>query len=131
MNVLLDTHAIVWFIEGDPSLSKKAKEIIVDGSNAVSVSMASFYEMAIKLKIKKLELKDSLKPFLEKVKSENISILSITESHLVAYETIPMMENHRDPFDRLIIATGLVENLSIVTIDKQFSQYSKLVPIIW
>ena len=87
MNVLLDTHAIIWFIEGDFSLSKKAQEIIVARDNEVSVSMASFYEMAIKLKIKKLELKDNLKPFLEKVKAENINILPLTENHLIAYDT--------------------------------------------
>jgi PIN domain nuclease of toxin-antitoxin system len=131
MNVLLDTHAIIWFIEGDSSPSKKAREIIVDRGNEVSVSMASFYEMAIKLKIKKLELKDNLKPFLEKVKAENINILPLTENHLTAYDTVPLIKDHRDPFDRLIIATALAEKASIITIDKQFSQYDKLVPIIW
>lgn len=131
MNVLLDTHAIIWFIEGDFSLSKKAREIIVTRDNEVLVSMASFYEMAIKLKIKKLELKDNLKPFLEKVKAENINILPLTENHLIAYDTVPLIKDHRDPFDRLIIATALVEKASIITIDKQFNQYDKLVSIIW
>jgi PIN domain nuclease of toxin-antitoxin system len=131
MSFLLDTHAIIWFIKGDPSLSRAAMKIIKDSQNEVFVSMASFYEMAIKLKIKKLDLKNGLTPFIEKVKNENISILPISEEHLTAYDDVPLFDNHRDPFDRLIIATALVGKASIITIDKQFSQYDKIVPIIW
>jgi PIN domain nuclease of toxin-antitoxin system len=131
MNILLDTHALIWFIKGDESLSDKAKEIITNPANQISTSLVSFYEMAIKLKIKKLDLKGGLKPFIEKTRVEKINVLPIIENHILAYDAIPLVENHRDPFDRLIIATALFEKASIITIDKQFSQYNALVPIIW
>ncbi|MFM9839077.1 MAG: type II toxin-antitoxin system VapC family toxin [Cyclobacteriaceae bacterium] len=131
MNILLDTHALIWFIKGDDSLSDKAKEIITNPTNQISASLVSFYEMAIKLKIKKLDLKDGLAPFIEKVRAEKIGITPINEIHILAYDAIPLVENHRDPFDRLIIATASIEKASIITIDKQFDQYDKLVSIIW
>jgi PIN domain nuclease of toxin-antitoxin system len=131
MNILLDTHALIWFIKGDDSLSDKAKEIITNPTNQISASLVSFYEMAIKLKIKKLDLKDGLAPFIEKVRAEKIGITPINEIHILAYDAIPLVENHLDPFDRLIIATASIEKASIITIDKQFDQYDKLVSIIW
>jgi PIN domain nuclease of toxin-antitoxin system len=131
MNILLDSHAVIWFIKGDRSLSSTAKEIITDPNNQISVSLVSFYEMAIKLKLKKLDLKGGLNPFIEKIRVEKINILPITENHILAYDTIPLVDNHRDPFDRLIIATALIEKASIITVDKHFSQYNNLVKIIW
>ncbi len=88
MNILLDTHALIWFIKGDSSLSDKAKEIITNPNHQISASLVSFYEMAIKLKIKKLNLKDGLKPFIEKTRVEKINTLPLTENHLIAYDTV-------------------------------------------
>lgn len=91
----------------------------------------SLFEMAIKFKINKLRIKNNLSEFIEKVKSENVLMLPINESHLTAYNDVPLMDDHRDPFDRMIIANALAESMPVITIDKQFDHYKGLIQIIW
>lgn len=131
MQILLDTHALIWFIEGDNSLSYVASTFIEDPDNKISVSITSFYEMAIKLKIGKLDLGTTLEDFHEKTISQKIKVLSITENHIFEYLNVPFIEEHKDPFDRLIIATALYEKLDIITIDEKFKHYESLVNLIW
>jgi len=131
MKLLLDTHTFIWFIEGNKSISKKALALIEDKSNDIFVSIVSLYEIAIKQKIGKLILSHSLQDFFVYAASENITILPISESHLLEYYNIPLIAEHKDPFDRLIIATASSQKLDIITIDAQFSNYSNLVNIIW
>ncbi len=76
-------------------------------------------------------LKNNLSEFIEKVKSENVVMLPINESHLTAYNDVPLMDDHRDPFDRMIIANALAESMPVITIDKQFDHYKGLIQIIW
>lgn len=87
--------------------------------------------MAIKLKIKKLELESNLELFAQKVKLEDTTMMPITERHIFQYNNVPLVETHKDPFDRLLIATAVAENLPIITIDKQFDNYKKLIEVIW
>jgi PIN domain nuclease of toxin-antitoxin system len=131
MNILLDTHTLIWFVEGNSNLSAKAKMAIENEQNQSHVSMASFYEMAIKLKIGKLFLVNSLQEYFGILTLRNVVILPISATHLFEYENVPMITGHHDPFDRLIISTAIVENLPIVTIDKQFDNYKELIQIIW
>ncbi|MDI9366625.1 MAG: type II toxin-antitoxin system VapC family toxin [Flavobacterium sp.] len=127
----MDTHALIWYIEADNALSTKTLLLIDEPNNNVFVSIASFYEIAIKLKIDKLKLKQSLNEYFKDAVSHNISVLPISETHLATYNDVPLYAYHKDPFDRLLIATAMVEKLTIVTADKKFNLYKKFVNIVW
>ncbi len=131
MQLLLDTHAFIWFAEGNTSLSAKARYLIEDPQNKKYISMVSFYEMAIKLKIGKLALGGTLKSYYENAFTYEIFVLPLSEKHLFEYDTVPLLAEHKDPFDRLIIASAIYQKLDIITMDAQFSKYSGLVNIIW
>ena len=92
--------------------------------------MASFYEIAIKMKIGKLEIKTNLSRFYENTIDDLITILPISERYLSAYQSIPLLEEHRDPFDRLIIATAYADNLNIITADCKFQLYIEHIQLI-
>ena len=131
MNLLLDTHALLWYIEGNSSLSTKAIHLIDNPLNDVFVSMTSFYEMAVKLRIGKLKLSKTFGDYFHDTISHDILVLPISENYLSQYDNVPLMPAHRDPFDRLIIATAIAERLDIVTMDKQFDNYKGLINIVW
>jgi PIN domain nuclease of toxin-antitoxin system len=131
MQILLDTHALIWFLENNPLLSKKAKSIIEDPDNEIFVSIVSFYEMSIKLTIGKLTLPDSLEETITKTIKNNIQIHEINRHHVVQYQQIPLLSDHKDPFDRMIIATATHEHLDIISVDENFVNYKSFVNIIW
>ena len=101
MSYLLDTHIYIWFTEDNLQLSKRIRAIIEDESNAVFISMTSFYEMAIKMKLGKLALGKSLRAYMNDAKAHNFSILPISENHIITYEAVPLIETHR-----VILLTG-------------------------
>ena len=122
MRYLLDTHTLLWYLSGDEQLSSRALELIEDRSNERFISIASLWEIAIKASLGKLPLdKPFERLFPERLSFNNIKILHITVDHLVKLTTIPF--HHRDPFDRLIIAQGMVGNLPIISIDRAFDTY--------
>ena len=131
MQILLDTHALIWFLENNPSLSKRAKTIIEDPDNEIFVSIVSFYEMSIKLTIGKLTLPDSLEDTITKAINNNIQIHELNRHHIVQYQEIPLISDHKDPFDRMIIATAIHEHLDIISVDENFTKYESFVNIIW
>lgn len=128
---LLDTHALIWFNNGDDRLSEKVKNIIEDEKSEIFVSMASFFEITIKLKLGKLKLTNSIEKFFKDTKSHLIQILPISENHIFEYQNIQLFENHKDPFDRLILATASFENLSLISSDEKFSVYEEPINIVW
>ncbi len=130
MRYLLDTHTLLWYLDGNEKLSRKSYDIIVDPHNQVLVSVASLFEIAIKVKLGKLYLENSISQLASDLVQREIVLINILDVHLTQYQQIPLIENHRDPFDRLIIATGVVENASIVSVDQKFSYYSNIVNII-
>ena len=131
MNILLDTHALIWFGRRDPQLLNKARSIIENPTNSLMVSIVSFYEIAIKINIGKFELGKPLRIFYADTLANQIQILPITETHLSAYISLPIFGNHKDPFDRLIIATAFAENASVLSADANFSLYKELVGVEW
>ena len=131
MKILLDTHIILWHSKKDPKLPNRIAQIINNQENEIFVSMASFYEIAIKVKIGKLELHNSIHQFYQDTIKDLITILPISERYLSTYHQIPLLEEHRDPFDRLIIATAFADKLSIITADNKFPLYSDFIDIIW
>ncbi len=128
MNYLLDTHALLWFISGDRTLSDKSKEIIENYDNKCYVSIASFWEISIKISLNKLQI-DFKWNELETFLSENeIEILPIQLNHLQTLSTLPF--HHRDPFDRLLISQCKVEDLKFITKDENVVLY-KEIKTIW
>ena len=124
MRVLLDTHAFLWFIGGCPELSPTARELIEDPDNQPLLSMASLWEMAIKLSLGKLSLTgpfDVLVP--HHMRLNGINLLDIRLKHITAVAALPF-HNHRDPFDRLLIAQAMTEQLPLLSSDLAFDAYS-------
>ena len=122
MRVLLDTHALLWFLLDDPKLSRIAREAIADGDNRAEVSPASYWEIAIKISLGKYELPEPLGTFMDRELAENdIRILPILPRHAATLTDLPF--HHRDPFDRLIIAQAMVEGIPVVSSDGLFDSY--------
>ncbi len=122
MRLLLDTHAFIWFIEGSPEASNKARELIESAENEVLLSMASVWEMAVKGSIGKLEFSEPFEALIpEQLRVNKIDILNIQLSHVLQAHSLPF--HHRDPFDRLIISQALVEKLPVVGRDGAFDTY--------
>jgi PIN domain nuclease of toxin-antitoxin system len=123
MNLLLDTHILLWWLDASPSLSKTASEAISDVSNLVFVSAAVVWEIRIKQTLGKLKIPADFRQVLER---QPFGKLPITADHAHAVGDLPSY--HRDPFDRMLIAQAKVEGLTIVTHDSIFHQYR--IPIV-
>ena len=123
MTLLLDTHALLWFVEHAPELSERARAAIEDPDNIPAFSIASVWEMAIKIRLGKLRMSRPLYPeFAGMLKDRGFQQLDISYRH--ASEIAGMLLHHRDPFDRLLIAQAIVENLPIVSADQAFDPYA-------
>jgi PIN domain nuclease of toxin-antitoxin system len=118
MNLLLDTHVLLWWLGDESKLSKKAKEAIASGENRVFVSAVSIWEIVIKEALGKLQVPRN---FREVLNTEIFLQLDITANHAFACRELPPL--HRDPFDRLLIAQALVERFTLISSDSQFRRY--------
>ncbi|MGH3978460.1 MAG: type II toxin-antitoxin system VapC family toxin [Pseudonocardiaceae bacterium] len=123
MRLLLDTHVLLWSLQGPERLCPETVAAITDPSNAVDVSVASLWELSIKQSIGKLTVDGDLR---EHVARQSFSELPVLGEHVVAVRQLPL--HHRDPFDRLLIAQAQCERLTIVTADRKFASYD--VPIL-
>lgn len=122
MKLLLDTHAFLWFIEDNPRLSVDAKALLESDAELL-ISTASLWEIAIKTSIGKLTLTQPFETFLpQQLELNNITILSIELAHLAIVSALPFY--HRDPFDRLLIAQAMNEQLPVVSADTAFDAYA-------
>jgi PIN domain nuclease of toxin-antitoxin system len=119
---LLDTHVLLWFIQGDPQLSNRARDIITTDTNQLYLSVASLWEITIKLNIGKLTIGHTIDEIYKLLKQLNIEVLPIVQSDLEQYLTLPL--HHRDPFDRLLIAQAIAQELTLVSADNAFGAYS-------
>lgn len=122
MRLLLDTHAFIWYTLNDEKLSNSAKILINNGNNQIFLSMASFWEMGIKHSIGKLRFKVPFDQFMEQqIYLNNFAILNIETTHIAIIASLPL--HHRDPFDRLLIAQAMSEQIPIISIDLAFDAY--------
>ena len=122
MRVLLDTHSFLWFIGGNASLPPTARLLVEDASHQPMLSIASLWEMAIKLSIGKLSLGRAFGTLIpEQMRLNGIGLLQIEVAHVLAVVELPF--HHRDPFDRLLIAQAMVEQIPIVSGDPAFDSY--------
>jgi PIN domain nuclease of toxin-antitoxin system len=121
-SLLLDTHAMLWFFWGDPQLSANAKAAIEDPDNRKLISIASCWEIAVKVGLGKLDLGEPSRTFLPReISNNNFELLPIGLNHIAEVEGLPM--HHRDPFDRLLLAQAIIENLPVISADRVFEQY--------
>lgn len=127
MDLLLDTHAVIWFITEDSLLPLKTKKIIENVENNCYVSIATFWEIAIKHSLGRLNLKTNLENLFQLILTSGFTILPITLNQILENSSLPF--HHNDPFDRIIISQALCEDLKIVSKDGQFKNYK--VSLIW
>lgn len=127
MKILLDTHALIWFCNGDKQLPKKTAKIIEDPTVDCYVSIASLWEIAIKLNLDKLSLNVKFPELKNILKEHNINILELRFEHLEQLTKLKTI--HRDPFDRVIIAQSISDKMSVATKDDIFKDYK--VNVIW
>ena len=119
----MDTHAFLWFLLNDSRLSGRAKDLIVDPENDIEISPASYWEIAIKIALRKYSLPEPFELFMEReIAANEFRILAIEPRHTAPLTSMPF--HHRDPFDRLLIAQAMVERIPIVGSDSAFDAYS-------
>jgi PIN domain nuclease of toxin-antitoxin system len=116
--LLVDTHVLLWWLAGDPSLSAGAEAEIADPENEPLVSVASLWEIAIKRSLGKLTAPDDLPA---RIVEQGFAWMQVAPEHAWAVRTLPL--HHRDPFDRLLVAQATVEGLRVVTADPRFHAY--------
>ncbi len=128
MKLLLDTHAFIWINEESPQLSEKVKTLFCAEENEIYLSIASAWEIQIKAQLGKLDLQIPIKELIDNnIKENKIRLLQISLSHIEHLEKLPLY--HKDPFDRIIIAQAIVENLTVISLDNAFANYA--VSTIW
>jgi PIN domain nuclease of toxin-antitoxin system len=121
MKYLLDTHTLVWFFNGDLNLSDKAKQIILDTNNQKFASIASVWELSIKISLNKVKFAGKSKGFLDLIFKNGFKLLNIEQNYILKLE---QLENfHKDPFDRILIATAISEDMKFITCDENIRLY--------
>jgi PIN domain nuclease of toxin-antitoxin system len=127
MDLLLDTHVFLWYVDGNKQLPEKIVKIINDKSNRCFVSIASIWEIVIKISIDKLEINGGFITIENFLDNNDFEILPID---LDATKTLLKLDFfHRDPFDRMLIAQAATSDLKLISKDKHFSSYN--IEIIW
>ena len=121
MNYLLDTHALIWYFEDSPNISEKITTLIDNAVNRKYICSVSLWEIAIKTNIGKLKMSFSFDKLLEEIENSDLTILQIDNGCLKCLSKLPFL--HKDPFDRLIISTAIVEDMTIITVDENIQKY--------
>ncbi|GAB3565484.1 type II toxin-antitoxin system VapC family toxin [Spirosoma luteolum] len=130
MRYLIDTHILLWMLEGDNRLSSSALTILQNRANKLLVSAASLFEIAIKAKLGKLDTQRTTTEIVAEMSRLDMLLLPVLPSHLDTYQTVPLFDDHRDPFDRLLIATALCEQVSFISSDGKFDRYTPQLTLI-
>jgi len=121
MGYLLDTHILIWFLEGDQKLKEKFRNAITDSLDPKYVSIASIWKIAIKTSLNRLETDFSIEEITELIESNGLLVLPIEHKHCL--EIVTLLFHHKDPFDRMLIAQAISEDLTIITQDQYFKLY--------
>lgn len=127
MDLLLDTHVLIWFLNGDEKLSYKVKVLIEEPTNTKIVSIASIWEIAIKISLDKFRFPNGFKHFLKLIEDNGFEILPISFEHTMIVSTLDYL--HRDPFDRILVAQCIGDSLTMATKDENIQRYN--IQTIW
>ncbi|MCL2773109.1 MAG: type II toxin-antitoxin system VapC family toxin [Oscillospiraceae bacterium] len=123
MKYLLDTHILIWHFGGSDKLSNKIKDdILFNSKNEIFISIVSLWEVAIKMNIGKYDFDGGFAAFRRLVKENECEVLPIKDEHMERLFALPLI--HRDPFDRLIIATSIIEEMPLITADENIQKYN-------
>jgi PIN domain nuclease of toxin-antitoxin system len=121
VKLLLDTHILIWWLYDDPKLPRHHRDLIADGSNDIFVSVASCWEIEIKSSRGNLVIDPD---YAEALTEEGFSILPISMGHILALRTLPL--HHQDPFDRILMAQAIAEDLTLLSVDRHFKRYDDI-----
>lgn len=118
---LIDTHILIWYLDGNPILSTKVKDELNNPAIKVFVSTVSLWELAIKLSKQKIDIKITLQQIEEDIAKRDFELLDISFRHLNTLLLLPVI--HSDPFDRMLISQAVSENLVLISVDRYFESY--------
>jgi PIN domain nuclease of toxin-antitoxin system len=119
LRILLDTHALLWWLAGDPRIERQAQDLITDPANDILVSVASLWEIVVKVRVGKLAA--DIRDITAAIDPQGFEMLEIRAGHLEDLVRLPM--HHRDPFDHLLIAQAIAEGLTLLSEDQHVSVY--------
>ena len=133
MIYLLDTHTFIWATLNSGKLSKKSREIIFNKTNEICVSTVSFWEISLKSGIKKYSFKNvNILDFPKYARKMDFNIIDMQENEAITFNKLSLKNNHKDPFDRMLIWQAITKNMTIISKDELFEQYKKDgLKIIW
>jgi PIN domain nuclease of toxin-antitoxin system len=120
VKVLLDTHALLWWLADDDQIGIQARDLIADPGNNILISVASLWEIVVKVRVGKLEA--DIEEISEAIELDGFTLLTINPAHLRTLAGLPM--HHRDPFDHLLIAQAIAEEAIFLSEDQNTSKYS-------
>lgn len=128
MRALLDTHVLLWWLLDDARLSPRVRMIMTDGRNELLWSVASSWELAIKVGLGKVRVPGPLRSYIPgKLQEQNILTLQVEHAHAFEVAELPLL--HRDPFDRLLIAQARIERITLISVDEHLRPYD--IEVIW
>ena len=131
MKYLLDTQIVIWSLEDHPNLKQPIRKILENPINTLFVSPVSLIEISIKFKLGKLpQFVMSVEEVTKQMLNDGFEILPIELGQIYAYQSIPLYEDHRDPFDRMLLGVALFEQIPIISSDEKFERYKQLVPVL-
>jgi PIN domain nuclease of toxin-antitoxin system len=122
MKYLLDTHILLWIAEDSPRLSEHMKSALLDNTSEKYVSIVSAWEVALKLSTGKLKIRDGLQTFFDVVDENGFLSLPVEREYL--WKALDLPPHHKDPFDRMLVATAMTEGMTLITADAQIQKYS-------
>jgi len=125
---LLDTHTFLWFLNDDEQLSSQAKKIIQNIEGKKFISIASIWEICIKLNLGKLKINVSLNQLKSEILNNGFNLLPLDFEHIINLTTLE--NHHKDPFDRIIISQAISEKLTIISRDNNFKLYQQI-KVVW
>jgi len=126
MIYLLDTHTFIWATLDSGNLSKKCKEIIFNKNNEICVSTVSFWEISLKAGMKKFSFENiNILDFSKYARKMDFTIIDMQENEAITFNKLPTKDNHKDPFDRMLIWQAITKNMTIISKDELFDQYKK------
>jgi PIN domain nuclease of toxin-antitoxin system len=129
---LLDTNCLTWFQENNPKIPQSVMSVIQNPANEILFSQVSLLEIAIKLKVGKLpNFIASVKDVYLQAVSDGFNFIGIENQHIFAYDDVPLYDEHRDPFDRLLISTAIEKNAALLSPDSKLQLYNNLVKVLW
>lgn len=121
VDYILDTHVLLWFLQGNNQISETARDIICDKTCKKFISIVSTWEIAIKNRIRKLPLPNGIFDVFDKIESNGFGFIGIERKCVEIYNSLPLI--HRDPFDGMIVASAIYKQMTIVTADENIQQY--------